>query len=171
MTPPFLDYQPSDRLNMDNHPHRIGHSSTQESPHVELSEPIAIVGFDFRFPGGITSEDAFWEMLINGGVDEATIPSDRFNAKAFSSTGRPDATATASSRQCDQRCNHLTYEQSSNPGAHFLAEDIAAFDAAFFSITAAEAAGMDPQQRKLLETTYRALENGMLHPHLPTQAC
>ena len=44
--------------------------------------------------------------------------------------------------------------------AHFLQEDISKFDAPFFSITPAEAACMDPQQRGLLETVYRALENG-----------
>lgn len=43
---------------------------------------------------------------------------------------------------------------------HFLEGDIAAFDAPFFSIQPAEARSMDPQQRILLETTYRALENG-----------
>jgi acyl transferase domain-containing protein len=43
---------------------------------------------------------------------------------------------------------------------HFLKEDLGAFDAPFFSITATEAAGLDPQQRILLETAYRALENG-----------
>jgi acyl transferase domain-containing protein len=42
-----------------------------------------------------------------------------------------------------------------------LKDDIAAFDAPFFSITPAEAGGMDPQQRGLLENAYRALENGM----------
>ena len=45
-------------------------------------------------------------------------------------------------------------------GGNFIQENIAAFDAPFFSISAAEAAGMDPQQRGLLETTYWALENG-----------
>lgn len=43
---------------------------------------------------------------------------------------------------------------------HFLRENIAAFDAPFFSISSSDAALMDPQQRKLLEHTYKALENG-----------
>lgn len=34
------------------------------------------------------------------------------------------------------------------------------FDAPFFSITAKEAAGMDPMQRKLLEVAYETFENG-----------
>lgn len=44
--------------------------------------------------------------------------------------------------------------------AHFLAEDMATFDAPFFSINPNEAACMDPQHRHLLESVYRALENG-----------
>ncbi|KAK4203182.1 polyketide synthase [Triangularia verruculosa] len=44
-------------------------------------------------------------------------------------------------------------------GGYFMKGDPAAFDAPFFSITAKEAAAMDPQQRWLLETSYRALEN------------
>ncbi|ROV86923.1 hypothetical protein VSDG_10125 [Cytospora chrysosperma] len=42
----------------------------------------------------------------------------------------------------------------------FLKEDIASFDAQFFSITAKEAAGMDPAKRLLLEVSYEAFENG-----------
>lgn len=34
------------------------------------------------------------------------------------------------------------------------------FDAPFFSITAKDAAAMDPMQRKLLEVAYEAFENG-----------
>lgn len=41
-----------------------------------------------------------------------------------------------------------------------MKDEIAAFDAPFFTITQAEAVCMDPQQRGLLETVYRALENG-----------
>ncbi|GKZ26967.1 polyketide synthase [Aspergillus brasiliensis] len=40
-----------------------------------------------------------------------------------------------------------------NKEGHFLKEDIAAFDAPFFSMTATEAEGMDPQHRILLEVT------------------
>ena len=43
---------------------------------------------------------------------------------------------------------------------NFLKGDIAAFDAPFFSIQPAEVLSMDPQQRIMLETSYRALENG-----------
>ncbi|KAK7713252.1 Type I Iterative PKS [Diaporthe eres] len=44
-------------------------------------------------------------------------------------------------------------------GGHFLDRDPAAFDAPFFSITASDAAAMDPQHRLALETTYHAFEN------------
>ena len=44
---------------------------------------------------------------------------------------------------------------------HFIKESLGNFDAPFFSITPIEAAAMDPQHRFLLETAYRALENGI----------
>jgi acyl transferase domain-containing protein len=50
-------------------------------------------------------------------------------------------------------------------GGHFVKGDLGAFDAPFFSITPAEAAAMDPQQRTLLEVAYRALENGKNTTH------
>lgn len=47
----------------------------------------------------------------------------------------------------------------SNRGGHYLKENIAAFDASFFSISAADAISMDPMQRILLEVVYEAMEN------------
>lgn len=46
------------------------------------------------------------------------------------------------------------------PGAHFIKEDLGTFDAPFFGISGTEASAVDPQHRILLETAYRALENG-----------
>jgi acyl transferase domain-containing protein len=45
-------------------------------------------------------------------------------------------------------------------GAHFLRGDPAVFDAPFFSITKSDAESMDPQQRKMMEVSFHALENG-----------
>jgi acyl transferase domain-containing protein len=43
-----------------------------------------------------------------------------------------------------------------------LQEDPSRFDAPFFSITAKEAAGMDPAQRLLLEVAYETFENSKM---------
>lgn len=43
---------------------------------------------------------------------------------------------------------------------HFIDEDVAAFDAPFFSVTSKEAKAMDPMQRWTLEASYRAFEKG-----------
>ncbi|KAL2816713.1 beta-ketoacyl synthase [Aspergillus granulosus] len=47
-------------------------------------------------------------------------------------------------------------------GGHFITEDLGNFDPAFFSLTATEAEGMDPQQRMALEVSYQALKNAGL---------
>lgn len=43
---------------------------------------------------------------------------------------------------------------------HFIDDDVAAFDAPFFSVTSKEAKAMDPMQRWTLEASYRAFEKG-----------
>jgi acyl transferase domain-containing protein len=44
-------------------------------------------------------------------------------------------------------------------GGHFLQTDITKFDGALFSICRTETESLDPQQRGLLEYTYRVFEN------------
>ncbi|CRK25252.1 hypothetical protein BN1723_013551, partial [Verticillium longisporum] len=91
-------------------------------------EPIAIIGMDLKFPGDATNAESFWDMLMEGRSALREIPTDRFNVSAFY---HPDP----------ERAGSLNVTKG-----HFLNGDIAAFDAPFFSITPAEAAGMDPQQ-------------------------
>lgn len=81
------------------------------------------------------------------------VPRDRYNIDAFHDpTTKRQGTITA-------------------PGAHFLSEDVSAFDAPFFSLTANEARAMDPQQRLLLEVSYEAFENaGLPIENLPGSA-
>ncbi|CAH0017129.1 unnamed protein product [Clonostachys rhizophaga] len=111
--------------------------------------PVAIVGLSFRFGGEASSTDGFWDMITAGRCSRAPVPQSRFNADAFY---HPDT----------NRLEALPVNQG-----NFITEDIAAFDAPFFSIRAAEAAAMDPQSRKLLEATYRALENA----GIPIERC
>ncbi|KAF3905358.1 hypothetical protein AA313_de0209816 [Arthrobotrys entomopaga] len=103
-----------------------------------LQEPLAIIGFAFKFPSGIEYSDSFWQTIINGENTLADIPEDRFNLENFRKS---------------------TAKTSGRPQGYHIKGNIAAFDAPFFSITAEEAVAMDPQQRLLLETTYQAIEN------------
>ncbi|KAB8239753.1 beta-ketoacyl [acyl carrier protein] synthase domain-containing protein [Aspergillus alliaceus] len=104
-------------------------------------EPLAIVGMSWRFPGEAHSANGFWDVLSNGKSTRTRIPADRFKADAYY---HPSA---------DRQGSIITKE------GHFLTGDIGAFDAPFFSMSAAEAEGMDPQHRILLEVTYEAFEN------------
>ncbi|KAK6505459.1 hypothetical protein TWF481_007360 [Arthrobotrys musiformis] len=106
------------------------------------SEPLAIIGFAFKFPSGVEDSEALWKVMVNGEDCLADIPDNRFNLEAFRDIGSgSDDTA------------------SSKPQGYFINNNLTAFDAPFFSITAEEAGAMDPQQRLLLETTYHAIEN------------
>ncbi|KAK4209240.1 hypothetical protein QBC37DRAFT_450775 [Rhypophila decipiens] len=114
-------------------------------------EPIAIIGFAFRLPGGAEDVDGLWELLESGRNVMRKWPKSRTNVEAF--------TSEYTRQENVLNCN----------GGHFLGRDdvdeeetdsqVHAFDAPFFSITSKEAAALDPQQRLLLETTYRAIEN------------
>lgn len=103
-------------------------------------EPIAIIGFSCRFPGGATDPDKFWDILAEGRNVWSEVPLDRFNWKSYYHPSPENAGTTHSI------------------GGHFLDQDIAAFDASFFGISPLEASAIDPQQRLQLESAYEALE-------------
>ncbi|KAF4636598.1 hypothetical protein G7Y89_g1488 [Cudoniella acicularis] len=117
------------------------HSDPSNSVEGAESEAIAIVGLSCRFPGEASSPEEFWKLLVSGRSARTEIPADRFNIDAFYHSN-------------SERTDSLNVRHG-----HFLKGDLSTFDAPFFSIHGNEAACMDPQQRGLLETSYRALEN------------
>ena len=107
----------------------------------EPTVPVAIIGMGCRLPGGANSPGELWNMLYEGRSGHVPIPASRWNADAFYHED-PNARESIPFR-----------------AAHFLQDDISAFDARFFRVPPREANGMDPQHRLLLEVTYEALEN------------
>jgi amino acid adenylation domain-containing protein len=106
----------------------------------EYGTGIAIVGMSCILPGGIDSHSALWTFLCDGRDAIGEVPPDRWNNDAVY-----DPDAGAPGKAITRRGGFIS--------------DIAGFDAGFFGISPREAAVIDPQQRMLLETAWRALED------------
>ena len=115
-----------------------------ERAEAERNVPVAVAGLACRFPSAETA-DAFWESLA-GGVDAVRpIPADRWDRDAWFD---PDPEARG----------RIAYREAA------CLDDVDGFDADLFGIAAREAAGMDPQQRILLEVAWHALEDAGIAP-------
>ncbi|MFC8448663.1 type I polyketide synthase [Kitasatospora sp. NPDC057223] len=109
-------------------------------------DPVAVVGFSGRFPGGVRSAEDLWELVSQGRSAVGEFPADRdWNLDALFAAG-PGAAGGSSTRI-----------------GGFL-HDVAGFDAEFFGISRREALAMDPQQRLMLETAWEALERTGIDP-------
>ncbi|MCC9602830.1 type I polyketide synthase [Stieleria sp. JC731] len=106
----------------------------------DVYQPIAIIGLGCRFPGGCDSPEQYWDLLSGGREAISMTPADRWSLEKFYCGGRARPGKT-----------------QSRWGGYV--RDIDRFDPELFRISPREASAMDPQQRMLLETAYRAAED------------
>ena len=46
-------------------------------------ERIAIIGVGCRFPGGVSSKDSLWKLLVEGREGVVEVPPDRWNVERY----------------------------------------------------------------------------------------
>ncbi|MCR6483204.1 acyltransferase domain-containing protein [Amycolatopsis sp. OK19-0408] len=100
------------------------------------ADPVVVVGLACRYPGGVDTPGALWELLSQGKHVMTEFPADRGWESPAPGTVRVGG---------------------------FL-DTATGFDAGFFGIAPREATVMDPQHRILLETAWHALEDAGIDP-------
>lgn len=117
----------------------ISHVSDISEPVKDNSkEDIAIIGMECSFPGARNCEE-YWQLLRDGRDAITEVPDNRWDWK-------------------DHYTSEVEKGKMNTRWGGFL-QNVDEFDASFFNITPVEAMDMDPQQRILLEQTYKTLEN------------
>ena len=119
-------------------------TATQVATPIGADAPIAIVGMACRFPRADSLAD-FWRMLEQG--ESGVIEGDPGSGVGRFGELFPDA--GVQNRAC-------------RFGAYL--DELDRFDAAFFRISPVEAQLLDPQQRMMLETSWKALEDAAIDP-------
>ncbi|XP_069715553.1 phthioceranic/hydroxyphthioceranic acid synthase-like [Phaenicophaeus curvirostris] len=106
---------------------------------IETADEVAVVGIGCNFPGG-DGIDNFWKVLEEGKNCTVEIPPERFDTREWY-----DPDDTKPGKICTTRAA--------------LLDEFNSFDNHLFGINNMEAERMDPQQKLLIECTYKALED------------
>jgi len=102
--------------------------------------PLAIIGMGMRLPGGISTAEEFWSLLIGKKDGRCRVPSSRYNVDAF--------------------YGDKTHQQNiATDHGYFLDVDIKGFDTSFFGVKRTELDVTDPQLRLLLEVVWECFES------------
>ncbi len=109
------------------------------------NEPVAIIGMACRFPGA-DDYDAYWRLLATGTM-----------VRTEGMIGPKSPGRMGQFLELPDQLGELIHH------AAFI-EHIDKFDSEFFRIAPVEAQLLDPQQRLMLETSWRALEDAGIDP-------